>query len=70
MILMAIKCCKNCVPPQRHPGCHSTCPDYIREKAEWEEEKAKIKAAKENSNLTQFDFDKICYSNGRNRRRR
>lgn len=70
MIPMAIKCCRYCVPPQRHLGCHSACPDYIREKAEWEEEKAKIKATKENSNLTQFDFDKICYANSKNRKRR
>lgn len=31
---MAIRCCNGCVPPKRHVGCHGTCPDYIREKAE------------------------------------
>lgn len=30
---MAIKCCNGCVPPKRTPTCHSTCPDYIIEKA-------------------------------------
>lgn len=38
---MPIKCCKDCVPPKRHPGCHSQCPDYLREKAEHEEWKKK-----------------------------
>ena len=33
-----IKCCKDC--PEKHPGCHSTCPDYIIEKAFYEEKKA------------------------------
>lgn len=27
-----IKCCKGC--DSRFPGCHGTCPDYKREKAE------------------------------------
>lgn len=30
---MAIKCCKNCVPPKRYPGCGATCPDYIIDNA-------------------------------------
>lgn len=38
---MAIKCCKDCVPPTRHPGCHGTCEQYKAEKAKWEEEKPK-----------------------------
>lgn len=37
---MAIKCCKDCVPPKRYPGCHSHCPEYIEEKAEYERLKA------------------------------
>ena len=37
-----IKCCKDCVAPKRHPGCHSTCPEYRTEKAEYEEYKAKV----------------------------
>ena len=28
--------CKNCTPPERHPGCHSTCPVYLKEKAEYD----------------------------------
>lgn len=30
---MPIYSCKGCVPPERHPGCHSTCPKYLEEKA-------------------------------------
>lgn len=33
---MGIKCCKNCVPPKRHPGCWGTCPEYIKEKEQWD----------------------------------
>jgi hypothetical protein len=38
---MAIKCCYGCVPPKRNPYCHSTCQEYIAEKAEHEKIKAK-----------------------------
>ena len=37
--------CKTCKPPQRHPGCHGTCQDYIS----WKEEYDKI----ENQNRKQ-----------------
>ena len=40
---MAIKCCRDCVPPTRYPGCHAKCSKYLEEKAEWEEEKAKAR---------------------------
>lgn len=36
-------CCKDCVPPQREPGCHGKCEDYIRDKAKREELNEKIK---------------------------
>lgn len=36
---MKIKCCKDCVAPKRHPGCHGVCPEYLYEKALWEEER-------------------------------
>ena len=34
-------CCYGCVPPKREPGCHSTCPEYLRRKAEHDALKAK-----------------------------
>lgn len=45
-----IKCCKGCVAPKRHPGCHDHCPEYIAEKAEYDAKKAeayKMKAIRE-----------------------
>ena len=35
-----IKCCKGCIAPKRHPGCHDHCPEYIEEKEQHEKEKA------------------------------
>lgn len=35
--------CKTCVPPKRHPGCHSTCEIYLAWKKDFDEEKAKEK---------------------------
>ena len=32
-----IKCCRGCEPPKRNPYCHSTCPEYLAEKAAYEE---------------------------------
>lgn len=34
-----ITCCKDCVPPKRHPGCHGSCPEYIAERAELDKQK-------------------------------
>ena len=36
---MAISCCHGCMAPKRHPGCHDTCPEYLKEKAEHEIQK-------------------------------
>lgn len=37
---MAIKCCRDCVPPKRHTACWDHCPEYQAEKAEYERLKA------------------------------
>ena len=29
-----IRCCKDCVAPKRHVGCHSSCPEYLKAKEE------------------------------------
>ena len=34
------ECCRHCVPPKRNPGCHSTCPEYLGERAEYDRKKA------------------------------
>ncbi len=30
---MIITCCKRCEAPKRHIGCHSTCQEYLAERA-------------------------------------
>ena len=32
---MTISCCRYCVAPKRHPGCHGHCTEYIEEKAKY-----------------------------------
>ena len=49
---MAIKCCKDCVPPTRYLGCHAKCEQYKAEKAKWEEEKAKARKARKDQAYT------------------
>lgn len=41
-------CCKGCVAPKRHVGCHSTCKEYLDDKAAYEDEKNTVKAEKNN----------------------
>ena len=57
---MSIKCCKDCVPPTRYPGCHDKCSKYLEEKAEYEKQKEYAKAHK-TVILTNYDFNKIDY---------
>ena len=37
MTVKKISCCKDCIPPKRHPGCHSTCEEYQKERKELDE---------------------------------
>lgn len=39
-----ISCCRECVPPERHMGCHGTCKRYLAEKKAHEEELERIRA--------------------------
>jgi hypothetical protein len=39
------ECCHVCKPPKRSPGCHSKCPEYLKQKKLWDEhQEAKNKA--------------------------
>lgn len=40
MVTIMIYSCRDCVAPKRHPGCHSHCPEYAKEKAKHDAEKA------------------------------
>lgn len=66
---MSIKCCKDCVPPQRYPGCHGHCQKYLEEKAEYEKQKEYAKANKPVM-LTNYDFDEIAYAGCKRHKRR
>ena len=50
MGLDKINCCKDCIPPKRHPGCHGSCPEYLQERADldkYKREKRKERIVKE-----------------------
>lgn len=66
---IGIHCCKDCVPPKRHGGCHATCKEYKDEKAQYEEDKRKLKENQPPS-MSQFDFDKISFASGGMSKRR
>lgn len=34
--MAVIMCCKECVAPKRHPGCHGTRGEYLAERAKYE----------------------------------
>lgn len=53
---MPIFCCKDCVPPKRDLHCHSTCEDYIREKAEYDKKKVEIDA-KRHASMSMRDYE-------------
>lgn len=67
---LGIKCCKDCVAPKRHPGCHATCKEYIDEKAQYEVDKQKAKEDMARiPDLKPFDFDVNAFSKSKRRRR-
>ena len=44
--MFKFECCMVCEPPKRHPSCHSSCPEYIEKRAEYD--RLKDKADHEN----------------------
>lgn len=51
-----IKCCKDCVPPERYPGCGDHCDRYKQEKAAYEKRKSEYKQQSIQRNVTEYDF--------------
>lgn len=45
-----ITCCKDCVAPKRHVGCHADCQEYIGEKKKHDEKKAEIDRKRHTNN--------------------
>lgn len=65
-----IKCCKDCVPPTRYPGCHDKCSKYLEEKAKLEEIKAKARKDKAYT-IYPSDFEMLsCMHRPRKNKRR
>lgn len=54
---MSITCCKDC--SKRHPGCHSKCSKYIKEKSEWEEIRAKAHREQAYTTIYKSDFEML-----------
>ena len=59
-------CCKECVPPKRHPGCHGKCPEYQAEK----EEREKLKEAIRSERLKESAIDGYEVSRTRERKKK
>lgn len=58
---MAIKCCKDCVPPTRYPGCHDKCEMYKAEKAEYKKQKEYARACKDQDHaICPSDFEMLA----------
>ena len=64
-----IKCCKDCKPPKRYPGCGGKCKEYQEEKAKYLAEKQKAKEYLDNHPLiTNYDFDQVRSTASRRRK--
>lgn len=66
---MVIKCCKDCVPPKRHAGCHTKCEQYLKEKAEYEKMKEWERKSKYLVTTT-YDYEEIRYADCKRRKRK
>jgi len=66
-----VYCCRYCVAPKRHPGCHSTCEEYLKQSKENNEKMEMIRKEKsKNVTLTTYDFDKLAYKGLRRRKKK
>ena len=60
---LSIHCCKYCVAPKRHQGCHATCKEYNEEKVQLNKDKNKLRNDIKNvPNFSIYDFDEIAYT--------
>lgn len=62
---MGIKCCKDCVAPKRHPGCHGTCEEYKKEKAILDTQNKKIREEKDKDRACKSQYNKILCKSAR-----
>lgn len=55
-----IKCCKDCKPPKRKPGCGDHCPEYKAEKAQLKADKEREKEIRRSRPLIKdYDFNRF-----------
>ena len=54
--MYTITCCKDCVPPERYPGCSDHCNKYKQQKAAFERRKAECRQQSVQRNVTEYDF--------------
>ena len=60
-----IKCCKDCKPPQRYPGCGDHCEKYKQEKKEYEKQK-ECERKNRPAQISKNDFDMcLCMHSAR-----
>lgn len=64
-----IECCRPCVPPKRHPGCHDKCEEYIKEKKHLEEEKIELRKSMPPA-LSRYDYDEVYYIHSKRHKRK
>ena len=57
-----IYCCKGCVAPKRFPGCHSVCPEYLEQRAEYDKLKAEYDRKKDVTTAINIDRAKKVYN--------
>lgn len=49
--MQTFKCCKNCVAPKRHAGCHSTCEEYLTAREKHDKIREKMVADQQYRNI-------------------
>ena len=65
---MGFYCCKDCVTPKRHPGCHGSCPEYIECKAQYDRRKTEYDKKRELDSAILGERGKKVYEAMKDRR--
>lgn len=67
---MGIKCCKDCVAPKRHTGCHENCSEYLYEKKLHDERRQAISEKRQAENALYSQRERAVHKALRHRRRK
>lgn len=64
-----ISCCRDCVAPKRHTACWGHCPEYLKERAEYDARKAVVdKQKKTKTDIYCQRTDSVIKANRKNGR--